>query len=289
MLRNSMSIFIKKSLYTHIKFWPFCSPKPLADLVVAVGTMHSHQILLKGRIFSYFPSNFRDQISPSNCMGCIRHTHATNLHLKCYEKTSRSEGCNTYSCDPAKCSWLYMPFIAATKHLYECFNPSVRPSYVIVRKREKNYLTLWPFLNLWPWLVAGPGLMSCSTVTENSTAIVTMWRKMFCYRYTVTEIWWIRVLSLKCDVGYPWRKTLNGNQRHILRPLKAEPVHKFLEIRMKTILYWFLFYINFHSPDIRISFPTQVTHAVMNKISSKWLISSLLPVHSVTQYSGFMM
>ena len=145
--------------------------------------MHSHQILLKGRIFSYFPSNFRDQISPSNCMGCIRHTHATNLHLKCYEKTSRSEGCNTYSCDPAKCSWLYMPFLAATKHLYECFNPSVLPSYVIVRKREKKYLTLWPFFNLWPWLVAGPGLMSCSTVTENSTAIVTMWRKMFCQTY----------------------------------------------------------------------------------------------------------
>ena len=37
----------KFPLYSHTKFWPFSSPKPLANLVVEVGTRHSHQILLR--------------------------------------------------------------------------------------------------------------------------------------------------------------------------------------------------------------------------------------------------
>ena len=38
------------SLYNPIKFWQFCNRTSLANLVVEVGTRHSHQVLLKGNL-----------------------------------------------------------------------------------------------------------------------------------------------------------------------------------------------------------------------------------------------
>ena len=64
-LRSSMSLFIKKfPLYSYTKFWPFSSPKPLVNLVVEVGTRHSHQILLMKR-----------------CQASIRKMLTTNLDM----------------------------------------------------------------------------------------------------------------------------------------------------------------------------------------------------------------
>ena len=53
MLRNLMSLCIQV-FYSHnlIKFWPLCTPKSLANLMVEVGTMHSHQILLPVQLIS---------------------------------------------------------------------------------------------------------------------------------------------------------------------------------------------------------------------------------------------
>ena len=47
MLRKLMSLFIKKYfLYNPIKFLAALYPKSLTNLVVEVGTKHSHQIVL---------------------------------------------------------------------------------------------------------------------------------------------------------------------------------------------------------------------------------------------------
>ena len=47
MLRNLMSLFTKVfSLYSPTKFLAILNPKSPANLVVEVGTRHSHQILL---------------------------------------------------------------------------------------------------------------------------------------------------------------------------------------------------------------------------------------------------
>ena len=47
MLRNLMSLFIESvSLYNPIDIFAILYPKSLANLVVDVGTRHSHQILM---------------------------------------------------------------------------------------------------------------------------------------------------------------------------------------------------------------------------------------------------
>ena len=100
------------SLYNDIKFWPFCTPTSLANLVVEEGSRHSHQILLQ-QCFRFcdrtthcwftFVNEFANWWKASYC-GCSN--DYSGSFAKVWHKVAKFASCCFLSKTDETCIWM---------------------------------------------------------------------------------------------------------------------------------------------------------------------------------------